>query len=324
MIVVYGRRMKARRGGCSIASCSKRRCTKSNTSSPTGPPGCISRSRRPCAFFNSARSLDMTELGPVAQAIIAGRHADPFSYLGPHVEDHGTVLRVFLPGAESVMAFGDNGERRLDRLDPAGLFVGTIEGLNRYRLRARYGDNDVELEDPYRFPPVLSDYDLYLLGEGTHLRLYEKLGAHPMTIDDVDGVAFVVWAPNSRRISVVGDFNLWDGRRHAMRVRGNGYCEIFVPGARAEQKYKYEIVAPSGDLLPLKSDPVGFDSEMRPATASIVIDSARLPQPAPSPANINALDAPISIYEVHLGSWRRKGENGQYWLTYRELAEQLP
>ncbi len=266
----------------------------------------------------------MTELGPVAQAIIAGRHADPFSYLGPHVEDHGTVLRVFLPGAESVMAFGDNGERRLDRLDPAGLFVGTIEGLNRYRLRARYGDNDVELEDPYRFPPVLSDYDLYLLGEGTHLRLYEKLGAHPMTIDDVDGVAFVVWAPNSRRISVVGDFNLWDGRRHAMRVRGNGYWEIFVPGARAEQKYKYEIVAPSGDLLPLKSDPVGFASEMRPATASIVIDSARLPQPAPSPSNINALDAPISIYEVHLGSWRRKGEHAQYWLTYRELAEQLP
>jgi 1,4-alpha-glucan branching enzyme len=266
----------------------------------------------------------MSELGSAARAIIDGRHADPFSYLGPHVEDHATVLRVFLPDADGVTAIRDTGEYKLERLDPAGLFVGTLDGLHRYRLRARYGDTDVELEDAYRFPPVLSDYDLYLLAEGTHLRLYEKLGAHPMTIDDVDGVAFVVWAPNARRVSVVGDFNMWDGRRHAMRVRGGGYWEIFVPGARAEQKYKYEIVGPSGDLVPLKSDPVGFASEMRPATASVIVDSARLPRPTSSPANINAFDAPMSIYEVHLGSWRRKGEHGQYWLTYRELAEQLP
>jgi 1,4-alpha-glucan branching enzyme len=266
----------------------------------------------------------MSELGSAARAIIDGRHADPFSYLGPHVEDHATVLRVFLPDADGVTAIRDTGEYKLERLDPAGLFVGTLDGLHRYRLRARYGNTDVELEDAYRFPPVLSDYDLYLLAEGTHLRLYEKLGAHPMTIDDVDGVAFVVWAPNARRVSVVGDFNMWDGRRHAMRVRGGGYWEIFVPGARAEQKYKYEIVGPSGDLVPLKSDPVGFASEMRPATASVIVDSARLPRPASSPANINAFDAPMSIYEVHLGSWRRKGEHGQYWLTYRELAEQLP
>ena len=176
-----------------------------------------------------------------------------------------------------------------------------------YRLRARFGDNDVELEDPYRFPPVLSDYDLYLLGEGNHLRLYDKLGAHPMTLDGVEGVAFVVLAPNAQRVSVVGDFNFWDGRRHAMRVRGNGYWEIFVPGARADDKYKYEIVGAHGEMLPLKSDPVGFAAEMRPPTASIVVDVASCRARSRAPPSVNALDAPMSIYEVHLGSWRAQG-----------------
>jgi len=266
----------------------------------------------------------MTELAPAAREIIAGRHADPFSYLGPHSENDVTVLRVYLPDAKRVVAVGEAGERELTRLDPAGLFAGPLDGLQRYRLRARFGDDEVELEDPYRFPPVLSDYDLYLLGEGNQLQLYDKLGAHPMQIEGVSGVGFVVWAPNAQRVSVVGDFNLWDGRRHAMRVRGNGYWEIFVPGARADDKYKYEIVARSGETLPLKADPVGFASEMRPATASVVIDAAKLPRPQPAPANVNALDAPMSIYEVHLGSWRKKGEHGEYWLNYRELAEQLP
>jgi 1,4-alpha-glucan branching enzyme len=266
----------------------------------------------------------MTELSSAARAIIAGRHSDPFVYLGPHIEDEKTVLRVFLPDAQRVVAVGDKGERELDRIDAAGLFAGPLNGMTHYRLRARFGDREVDLEDPYRFPPVLSDYDLYLLGEGTDLRLYDKLGAHPLTLDGVDGVAFVVWAPNAQRVSVVGDFNFWDGRRHAMRVRGNGYWEIFVPGVRVDGKYKYEIVAQSGNLLPLKADPVGFASEMRPATASVVIDATKLPKPRPAPGKINALDAPMSIYEVHLGSWRRKGEHGQYWLTYRELAEQLP
>ncbi len=171
---------------------------------------------------------------------------------------------------------------------------------------------------------MLCDLDLYLLGEGNHLRLYDKLGAHPMVMDGVAGVAFAVWAPNARRVSVVGDFNLWDGRRHAMRVRGNGYWEIFVPGARPGDKYKYEIVSRNGALLPLKSDPCAAFAEMRPATASIVIDPAALPRPKPTRGSINALDKPMSIYEVHLGSWRRKGDRGEQWLTYRELAEQLP
>jgi 1,4-alpha-glucan branching enzyme len=230
---------------------------------------------------------------------------------------------VFLPDASGVVAIGEREEHELARIDPAGLFEGPLDNPSRYRLRARFGENVVEMEDPYRFPPVLSEFDLYLLGEGNHLRLYDKLGAHPMVLDGVSGVAFVTWAPNAQRVSVVGDFNFWDGRRHAMRVRGNGYWEIFVPGARAGDKYKYEIVARNGALLPLKSDPVAFGAEMRPSTASMVVDSTSLPRPRPTRDNINALDAPMSIYEMHLGSWRRKGERAE-WLTYRDLAEQLP
>ena len=162
----------------------------------------------------------MSYLSPAAREIIAGRHADPFRYLGPHTENDETVVRVFLPDASRVVAIGDNGEHELERVDPAGLFAGPLDNSKRYRLRARFGDNEVELEDPYRFPPVLSEYDLYLLGEGNNLRLYEKLGAHPLVLDGVSGVAFVVWAPNAQRVSVVGDFNVWDGRRHVMRAPG--------------------------------------------------------------------------------------------------------
>ncbi len=266
----------------------------------------------------------MTKLSPTARAILAGRHADPFAYLGPHTENNKTVVRVFLPDASRVIAVSAGEERKLDRIDPAGLFAGPLNGSKQYRLRARFGDKEVEFEDPYRFPPVLSDYDLFLLGEGNQLRLYDKLGAHPMVLEGVEGVAFVVFAPNAQRVSVVGDFNFWDGRRHAMRVRGNGYWEIFVPSACVADRYKYEIVARSGELLPLKSDPVAFAAEIRPSTASIVVDATSLPRPAPARDGINALDAPMSIYEVHLGSWRRSAERDGGWLTYKELAEQLP
>ena len=266
----------------------------------------------------------MTTLSPEARDVIAARHSDPFHYLGPHRENDRTVVRVFLPEASQVVALAPDGsERELDQLDPAGLFAGPV-GSERYRLRARYGEQQIEFEDPYRFPPVLSDLDLYLLGEGNHLRLYDKLGAHPIEMEGVHGVAFVVWAPNARRVSVVGDFNLWDGRRHAMRVRGNGWWEIFVPGAKAGDKYKYEIVSRNGALLPLKSDPCAAFAEMRPSTASVVVDEKSLPRVKPSRAGVNALDKPMSIYEVHLGSWRRKGDRGEYWLNYRDLAEQLP
>jgi 1,4-alpha-glucan branching enzyme len=268
----------------------------------------------------------MTKLSPEAYAVIEGRHSDPFHYLGLHVEDDVPVVRAFLPDAEEVKAVDEKGhESALDRLHGAGLFAGKLgNGSRRYQLRARFGDDVVEMEDPYRFPPVLSDFDLYLLGEGTHLRLYEKVGAHPLVLDGVAGVAFVVFAPDARRVSVVGDFNYWDGRRHAMRVRGNGYWEIFIPGDHVGSRYKYEIVGPDGRLLPLKSDPLAFASELRPATASIVIDIDKLQRPDPAPPGVNALNAPMSIYEVHLGSWRRRPDEGGRWLTYRELAEELP
>src|SRR5258708_5832930 len=162
----------------------------------------------------------MTMLSPEAIAVIQGRHSDPFHYLGPHVEDDTPVVRVFLPGAEEVVAVDSEGHQsELRRVHEAGLFAGCLDnGSPRYHLRARFGDRVVEFEDAYRFPPVLSDFDLYLLSEGNHLGLYDKLGAHPMTLEGVPGVAFVVFAPNAKRVSVVGDFNFWDGRHHAIRV----------------------------------------------------------------------------------------------------------
>ena len=268
----------------------------------------------------------MSSLSPEAYAVIEGRHSDPFRYLGPHVEGDVRLVRIFLPDAEGVAIVDDQGhERGLERIHDAGLFEGRwSNGSRRYRVRARYGEREVEIEDAYRFPPILSDFDLFLLGEGTHLNLYDKLGAHPMVLDDVAGVAFAVFAPSARRVSVVGDFNAWDGRRHAMRVRGNGFWEIFVPEARAGDKYKYEIIGPDGRMLPLKSDPLAFAAELRPSTASIVVDKDAIARPQPAPANVNALNVPISIYEVHLGSWRRRPQEDGRWLSYRELAEELP
>ncbi len=223
----------------------------------------------------------MPKLSAEAYAIVEGRHSDPFHYLGLHHEGGKTVVRAFLPEASNVEAIDEHGaSAKLARIHDAGLFAGTMpNGSQRYQLRAKFGDNVVELEDPYRFPPVLSDLDLYLLGEGTDQRLYDKLGAHPRTLDGVDGVAFVVFAPNARRVSVVGDFNYWDARRHAMRVRGNGYWEMFIPRARAGDNYKFDIVGRRGEHLPLKSDPLAFAAEVRPKTASIVVDEATLPRP---------------------------------------------
>jgi 1,4-alpha-glucan branching enzyme len=223
-----------------------------------------------------------------------------------------------------VDAIAPHGEAAaLTRIHDAGLFAGFLpNGSSAYQLRARFGETVVDLDDPYRFPPVLTDYDLYLLGEGTHQRLYEKLGAHPMELEGVPGVAFVVLAPNAQRVSLVGDFNFWNPLRHPMRVRGLGYWELFIPHATVGDRYKFNIFSRQGEHLPLKSDPLAFAAEIRPSTASVVFDEERLPRPRPAPADINSLNGPVSIYEVHLGSWRRKGHNE--WLTYRELAEQLP
>jgi 1,4-alpha-glucan branching enzyme len=266
----------------------------------------------------------MNELSAEACAILEGRHSDPFHYLGPHTESDHTIVRAFLPDAQRVDVIDAHGEAAaLARLHEDGLFAGVLpNGSKSYQLRARFGDTVVDLDDPYRFPPVLTDCDLYLLGEGTHQRLYDRLGAHPLVLEEVPGVAFVVLAPNAQRVSVVGDFNYWNPRRHPMRVRGLGYWELFIPHATPGDRYKFDILSRQGQHLPLKADPLAFATEMRPSTASIVFDETKLPRPQRAPANINSLNAPISIYEVHLGSWRRKGNNE--WLTYRELAEQLP
>ncbi|MDB5618306.1 1,4-alpha-glucan branching protein GlgB [Tardiphaga sp.] len=267
----------------------------------------------------------MIKLPEEAYAIVEGRHSDPFHYLGPHKEDDRMIVRAFLPEATNVDAIDDHGAATtLERVHEAGLFVGPLaNGSTRYQLRARYGDRTVDLDDPYRFPAILTEFDLYLLGEGTHQRLYDKLGAHPMTLEGVKGVGFVVFAPNAQRVSVVGDFNFWNPRRHPMRVRGNGYWELFVPAATAGDHYKFAITGPQGQQLALKSDPMAFEAELRPSTASIVLDETKVPHPRSAPAGINALNKPMSIYEVHLGSWRRKGDDNA-WLTYRELAETLP
>jgi 1,4-alpha-glucan branching enzyme len=183
-----------------------------------------------------------------------------------------------------------------------------------------------EAHDPYRFPPVLGEIDVYLLAEGSHRRMWERLGAHPRTIDGVEGVAFAVWAPNARRVSVVGDFNQWDGRRHPMRKRIEaGIWEIFVPGIPHGAVYKYELLGLDGALLPLKADPVGFAQENPPATGSRI---SGLPRHDWADSEWMAdrqqrqsLNAPVSIYEVHLGSWRRK--DGDEYLTYSDLTETL-
>ena len=267
----------------------------------------------------------MSSVSPEGLAVVGGYHADPFRYLGPHEENGHRVVRAFLPSAEEVVVVTDRQERELARVHAAGLFSGELpSGAGRYKLKAKWHGQTVELEDVYRFAPVLSDFDLYLLGEGTHLRSFEKLGAHPLKLDGIEGVAFVVFAPNAKRVSVVGDFNFWDGRRHAMRVRGNGYWEIFIPDVKSGQRYKFEILGPDGNVLPLKSDPYAFSAEIRPSTASVVFDQKHLKPSVAALDHPNARDKPISIYEVHLGSWRRRPEDGSRWLTYRELADKLP
>ena len=264
-------------------------------------------------------------------AVVSGRHGDPFSVLGMHTDEDGRRwLRTFQPGAAQVEAWTVDGSRQLTVLDPRhgdGFFEGPYpaNASTDYRLHATWADGSQStLDDPYRFPPVLGDLDVWLMGEGTHLRPFEVLGAQPRQMLGVSGVSFAVWAPNASRVSVVGDFNFWDGRRHPMRLRREcGVWEIFLPGLEAGVRYKFEIVSREGELLPHKADPYALQSELRPATASVV---ARLPDAVPaSPARqkANGLDAPVSIYEVHLGSWRRKPEEGNRWLNWDELASSL-
>ena len=261
-------------------------------------------------------------------AIVAGDHPDSFSFLGVHQTERGDfVVRAFLPGSRAVEVVSDREVLGpLERIHPDGLFVGTVARTGPYRLRVTWEDGgEAEVEDPYRFPSVLGEQDLYLFGEGSHLGLHEKLGAHPMNFEGVSGTSFAVWAPNARHVSVVGGFNFWDGRRHVMRKHPGGVWEIFVPGVSDGAVYKYEIKGPNGNLLPLKADPFGFRAERLPGTASVVHDPSRYRWDddawMESRAEKTALDAPMATYEVHLGSWKRNPDGSYY--TYAQLAEEL-
>ena len=264
------------------------------------------------------------------EAIVGARHGDPFAVLGAHLTSDGVVIRAFVPDAETLEARTPEGQllAALERRHPASFFEGLLKRKRvcPYRLHAANAGGSWEIDDPYRFAPVLGEVDDYLLVEGAHRRLWERLGAHPMEHEGVAGVHFAVWAPNARRVSVVGDFNAWDGRRASMRKRiDSGLWEIFVPAAQEGARYKFEIIGPDGELLPLKSDPFGFAGELRPSTASVVSSLDRLAWTDEAylagRAARTTRQAPISTYEVHLGSWRRREDGG--FLSYDELAETL-
>ncbi len=281
------------------------------------------------------------------ESIVHGAHADPFGILGPHWVMRGgkssLAIRAFRPGATavSIVWSADKKVYPAAEIHPDGVFEAILppnlpdmrEGQPpapaAYLLNFHFANgSEIDTYDPYAFPPVLTDYDLYLSGEGTHYLKYEKLGAHVLEVEGVRGVHFGVWAPNAKRASVVGDFNLWDGRTNPMRNRGvSGIWEVFLPRLDEGALYKFEILSRVGDHLGLKADPYAFAAELRPKTASVVCnidryawnDSAWLA----ARASRDWLHSPMSIYEVHAGSWRRNTSEGDRWLTYRELAEQL-
>ena len=267
-------------------------------------------------------------------AIVDGDHGNVFAVLGIH-RDKGSknvFIRTFQPHAETVELIDESGQSlgMLTKLDERGFFQINLGAKENFKYRFKI-TNDIHqsyvIEDPYRFLPTIGDIDEYLFSEGNHRDIYKKLGAHIIEMDGVKGVAFAVWAPNAKRVSVVGDFNNWDGRAHVMRKHPTcGVWDIFVPGIGEGEVYKYEIKTYENYIL-CKTDPVGFYAEKRPKTASIVFDLNHYTfndaQWMAYRESYNSFDKPMSIYEVHLGSWRRKGEHGESYLTYREFADWL-
>jgi len=271
--------------------------------------------------------------------LVDGLHENPFDLLGPHeVVDEGRralAVRAFLPdSAQAWVLDGGQGAppRPMRRIHPAGLYEAICPAPRelhpaQYLLQVADGNGRrTVMHDPYAFPALMSDYDVHLLGEGTHWRSYEKLGAHPRTIDGVQGVNFAVWAPNATSVSVIGEFNDWSARRHPMRKQiPSGFWELFVPGLTVGTLYKYSVR--HGDRAVEKSDPYGFAAEVPPRTASIVTDLDGYQWKdgdwLENRPKVNGLDAPMSFYEVHLGSWKRPGDDPHRWLGYRELAHQL-
>ncbi len=261
-------------------------------------------------------------------AFFEGRHSDPFTVLGMHETDNGIEIRALLPDANRVLVIEKENQTvvcELEKIDERGFFAAVVPDTHdffAYQLQVFWGNEQYIIEDPYRFHPMLSDLDNWLLAEGSHLRPYEVLGAHFMECDGVSGVNFRVWAPNAKRVSVVGDFNYWDGRRHPMRFHPqNGVWELFLPKVALGQLYKFELIDCHGQLR-LKADPYAFAAQLRPDTASQVSALPEIVEMTEKRRKANQADQPISIYEVHLGSWRRNMENN-FWLDYDEIADEL-
>ena len=274
--------------------------------------------------------------------IVQANHWDPFRVLGLHELSttpggkKSWVIRAFLPEAQSAWVVdnkdGEPGELvPMKRIHPDGFFVAVFSERSQpfpYRIKVEnHEGHSWQFVDPYLFGPLLTDFDLHLLGEGTHYRNYDRLGAHIQTHRGFRGVHFAVWAPNAARVSVIGNFNHWDGRRHPMGNRGaTGIWEIFIPDLCEGEVYKYEVKSRHGGYLVEKSDPYGFAAEMRPRTASVVCDVSKFKwtdqEWLTNRAVKQGLDQPIAVYEVHPGSWKKKGD-GTEFLSYRELADQL-
>jgi 1,4-alpha-glucan branching enzyme len=263
-------------------------------------------------------------------ALVRAEHGNPFSILGPHPDGDGLVVRAYLPNALGVEVLERSGGRVLAAMEQGqvpGFFFTRLTNQQPYLLKIRWASGEQITEDPFSFGPQLGEIDMHLFSEGNHREMGRVFGAQPMEIDGVQGVRFAVWAPNARRVSVVGSFNGWDGRRHPMRLRfPSGVWEIFIPRLQPGDKYKYEILGPNG-ILPLKADPIALATELPPGTASVIArpldyewkDHDWLQQRVER----QSVKAPMSIYELHAGSWRRDGGDDGRLYDWHELAEQL-
>ena len=282
--------------------------------------------------------MDHHRLAPEGDvnAVLYADHRDPFAFLGMHAlgPDGPLVVRAFLPNAGTVTVLdAATGEpvTELERIRDEGFFAGGISGGEwfAYRLRITTEGGTFDIEDPYRFPPVLAEADVQLLAEGSHPKSYEKLGAHLVSMQGVAGVAFTVWAPHAGRVAVIGDFNDWDGRRHGMRLRHEcGVWEIFLPGVEAGRLYKFEIKSAERSQVDRQDGSLripGRESARDPPRSSAIstATAGATPPGWTSGGASSRVSKPIAIYELHLGSWRRRPEEGHRCLTYQEHADEL-
>ena len=283
--------------------------------------------------MNVASNESAYSLPPEAEDLLRGTCPDPFAILGRQPHGRLDIVRAFCPDARAVRLVVQRPrsapiERAMRRVDERGLYVGTVPAGARYRLKIGWADGWEETEDPYSFGLLLGDLDLHLFARGEHRDLDRVMGAQPMVIDGVAGVRFAVWAPNAFRVSVIGDFNVWDGRRHPMRLRHEaGIWELFIPRIGPGERYKYEIIDAEQRLLPPKADPYALAAEQPPATASVVADTSPFAWTdedwMQGRAGRQAHTAPLSIYEVHLASWRRPEGDPHGILRWADLERTL-